>query len=289
MEEQLEKLSKISKEVLKFSKSKTEIGVSFFELATSIEAKIKELGAELGCPVTISANDIAAHDSPFADDKRVLKEGDVVKVDHGIKLGNLLSDFAFTKELGSNKYSKLIETSEEALQNAIKTVKAGVNVKEIGEAIENTIRDNGFVPVRNLSGHSLDPEFFHGDIQIPNIKGGDHVLKEGDAIAIEPFVTDGAGWVVDSGRPSIFSLIEERKVRLGSSRELIKFVSSHFGHLPFSIRWLPQTVTLNLNLADLVRQEVLHAYPPLRDKDRGMVAQTESCGIVRKDGFELIV
>ena len=77
--------------------------------------------------------------------------------------------------------------------------------------------------MRNLSGHGLDKYNLHSGTNIPNYNNNDKTkLKQGQAIAIEPFATDGVGIVFDSGNPKIFKYKKPSRVSRTVSNQLKK-------------------------------------------------------------------
>ncbi len=247
------------------------------EVVEEIEHKIKVLGGEMGFPVNISINSMAAHDTADIGDDRRISEGDVVKIDVGVHINGFIADTAKTKEVGTNQYKKLIEATENALDAAIKLAKPGTMMWEIGQAIEDEITSLGFNPVRNLSGHELDKFDLHAGVTIPNYNNNDKTkLKEGQVIAIEPFATDGVGIVFDSGKPKILKFQKPSRV----SRTISNQIKKKYGSLPFSKTWLEKTELFYLN--SMIKEGSIRVYYPLMEKSGGIVTQTEHTVIVGK-------
>jgi methionyl aminopeptidase len=184
----------------------------------------------------------------------------------------------------SGKYENLIKASREAVDNALKIIKPGVKLREIGKVIHETITKYGFSPVRNLSGHGLDEYNIHTKPSVPNYDNGDETeLEEGMLIAVEPFATDGAGIVYESSNATIFSLLNKRPVRMPIVRNILKEIEK-FNDLPFTTRWLEEKFSagqVKLALNQLLKAEIIKDYPPLIDKNHGMVSQAEHTIIVK--------
>ncbi len=271
---------KVKEEVVKLVKP----GVKLLEVAEFVESRIVELGGKPAFPCNISINSDAAHFTPKRNDERVFKEGDIVKIDIGAHVDGYIADSAITIDLGDHE--DLVKCAERALEKAIEVVHAGVNTAEIGEVIEKTIREFGFRPIVNLTGHGLDRYVAHAPPTIYNVKVDKGVeLKEGMVIAIEPFATDGAGRVVERGECEIFSLIAVKKLRLKQEREFVRHVAENYRTLPFARRWVNVS---DIVLARLVKQGVLRAYPVLTEVNNGLVSQFEHTLIVEEDGCKVI-
>lgn len=275
-----EKSGKIAAEAREYGINLIKEGARTLEIAEKIEKKIFELGGRPAFPVDLSINHMAAHDCPLKDDTTVLKKGDLVKLDMGVSVGGCVTDTARTVEIGVNKYSKLIEASEEALKEAIKIVKPGVKIREIGRVIQNKIQSYGFSPIRNLSGHELGEYQVHAGLTIPNYDNGDErILEKGMKIAIEPFATTGEGRVIE-GKPSgVFGLMGKKPIRDVNARKVLVFIEEEYKTLPFAARWL-DFPNINFILRILEKEGVIKQYTQLPEKGRGMVSQTEDSVVV---------
>ena len=260
-------------------------GNRLLEVAEFVESSIRDRGGEPAFPCNISRNEEAAHATPSIDDETVFGEEDLVKLDIGVHIDGYIADSAVTVDL-SGKYEELIRASEAALDEAIKIIHDGVSTVEIGEVIEEAIKERGYKPIVNLSGHGLVRYNSHAPPTIPNVKY-EHgvILRTNDVIAIEPFATDGGGKVVESGNVEIYSLIKPKPVRMREAKKLLNEIKKYHG-LPFARRWLPRE-RLNLALRALKNTGVLRDYPILREEDRGLVAQAEHTVIVKEDGCEV--
>jgi len=281
--EKLKKAGRIAAEALDYAKSLVKPGVLLVDVCDKAEEKIRMLGGEPAFPVQVSLNDCAAHFCPEADDKTEFSD-QLVKVDIGVHIdGWVGGDNAVTIDL-SKEHADLVKASREALNNALKMVKPGVKLKEIGAVIHEAITGYGFSPVRNLSGHGLGHYTVHERPSIPNYDNGDDTeLKEDDLIAIEPFATNGAGIIYESSPATIFSLVNKRPVRLPIARKVIDEVDKLQG-LPFTTRWISKKFSAaqaRLAIMHLKRQEIIKEYPPLIDKNHGLVSQAEHSLIVK--------
>jgi methionyl aminopeptidase len=182
------KAGKIAAETLEHGRLMIKKGNKLVDVCDACDKKIYELGAIPAFPSQISCNDIAAHFCPEENDETVFDE-QLASLDVGACLNGAIGDNAVTVDL-SGKYSDLVKASRDALNNALKTVKVGATLGEIGKAIQESIESYGFSPIRNLSGHGLASYNIHDKPSIPNFDTGDDTqLEEGMHIAIEPFAT----------------------------------------------------------------------------------------------------
>ena len=157
-----------------------------------------------------SLNNVVVHCVP--SDEIVLKEGDILKLDLGVKYKNLFTDAAVTVGIGklTEEKQKLIDVTKKALELAIYEVKPGNHIGDIGFAIENYVESNGFYVIEILVGHGVG-HAIHEEPNVPNYgkKGQGPILKPGMVLAIEPMVSlkgkdvqlskDGFGYETLSG------------------------------------------------------------------------------------------
>ena len=277
------KAGKIASECLQYGKSLIKPGASVKDILIKVEHKIIEKGGSLAFPTQISLNEFAAHSCSDLNDTTILKD-QVVKLDLGVHIEGCIADTALTVDL-SGKYGNLVKASQEALDNALKIVKPGVSLNEIGKVIHDTITKHGFTPVRNLYGHGLGAYEIHTSPSVPNYDNGNkNVLKEGQVIAIEPFASTGSGMVQESSPATVFTLIKDSGVRDPITRSVLMEIKKQKG-LPFAKRWLDEKFgnKTNFALRQLETAECIHAHPPLFDSARGMVSQAEHSVIVLKE------
>lgn len=202
-------------EILKKIAEKVAPGISTQELNDLAENLIRKGGDEPaflnykpeGAPrpypasLCVSVNNEVVHGIPSKN--KILKEGDIVSLDLGIKHRGLFTDSAITVPVGkiTRNAQKLLNDTKESLMIGIAEARAGQRVGDIGYAIEsflqnkNTAKKYGIV--RELSGHGVG-RAIHEDPYIPNFgkKGTGEMLREGMVIALEPMVNLGGDDVI---------------------------------------------------------------------------------------------
>jgi len=145
-------------------------------------------------PATIctSINEEIVHGIPS---NRILKEGDIISIDIGVRVDGFYADAAYTYPVGeiTEEAKKLLEVTRNALFKAIAVVKDGIRVGDISYEIQEYAESNGFSVIRDFVGHGIGRNL-HEEPQIPNfgVKGKGPQLKEGMVIAIEPMVSAGS-------------------------------------------------------------------------------------------------
>jgi len=291
-EEELEayrRAGKLVAEVREQARPLVKPGVTLLEIAEAVEDLITQKGAKPAFPCNVSVNEIAAHYSPPADDDTTIKDGDMIKVDVGVHVDGYIGDTAFTIATGEKQ--ELVQTVELALEAEIAAIKPGIDVGGLGRIVEETAAAAGFKPIRNLTGHSLARWNLHAGLTVPNVEGETgQRLSVGDVVALEPFVTDGAGYVEDQQKVYILRYLYDRPVRLRMARELLRDVKRAYDGLPFAERWLAKKMSklrLELILRELVGVGALLPYHVLAERAGGKVAQVEHTVIVTEDGCEV--
>jgi len=280
---------KIAKQAREYGRELIEVGANLKDVLEKIEEKIIELGGGCAFPPQISVNQIAAHYCADPDEETVFEEGDMCKLDLGVEIDGYIADTAVTVYLGDDENMKLLsEASKAALESALKLVKPGVKLKELGAAINKEIESRGFQPIRNLSGHGLAQYVIHTKPTIPNYDNGDNTeLKIGDVIAIEPFATNGVGLIYETESSNIFSEIAHKPVRSMYAREVLKLVKEFKG-LPFTTRQISRKLGMGktrLGINELLKAGIIRGYPPLPEQKGGMVSQHEHTVIVKEESI----
>lgn len=150
-------------------------------------------------PATICAavNHEICHAPPG---NRLLRDGDIVTYDLGVKYGIGCGDAAITVAVGniSNRKQRAMRYGLQVLMEGIKKIKAGAYVCDVSRAIENFSTKNGYAVIGEFAGHHIGREM-HEKPDIPNVVNEEYsssdILEEGGVICIEPMITPGNGRV----------------------------------------------------------------------------------------------
>ncbi len=142
--------------------------------------------------VCLSINEEIVHGIPSP--KRVLKEGDILSVDIGVKFEGMYTDAAQTHAVGviSAEHQRLLTVTEASLRAAIAVCVLGNHIGDIGHAVQTVVEAAGFSVVRELVGHGVG-FVLHEELQVPNHgkpKRGTKLMA-GMTLAIEPMVNMG--------------------------------------------------------------------------------------------------
>ncbi|AJW71239.1 Methionine aminopeptidase [Nitrosopumilus adriaticus] len=283
------KAGKIAAEVREMVRVKDWIGKSVYDICEEVESEIKKRGAKCAFPVNASINEIAAHYTAEPNDPITIKDTDLVKIDLGAQINGHIADTAVTVCYDA-QFDGLVQAAEEALGNAMSMIKVGVKASDIGRTIETTIKQRGYKPIANLSGHSLEQYTIHAGKSIPNIWSiGGFSLSDNSAYACEPFVTteQGGGFVRNGQIKNIFAINTRKRTKDAEADRLLDFIWQEFNMLPFALRWITKEWEEKqarelLNI--LIKKKAVQAYPILIEVNEQRVAQAEHTFIPLEDG-----
>lgn len=201
--EEIEKMAKscmIVARTLEYLRHKIKPGITTKEIENMADTFIRDNNAipafkgYRGFPASIctSLNNEVIHGIPS---NRVLKEGDIIGIDIGVKKDGYYGDGAYTFPVGkvSPNVEKLLNVTKEALYLGIEKAVPGNRISDISHAIQTYVENNGFSVVRAFVGHGIGKEL-HEDPQIPNFGPPNRGprLKPGMTLAIETMVNEGS-------------------------------------------------------------------------------------------------
>jgi len=158
--------------------------------------------------ICASVNEQVVHGIP--SESVVLRAGDILSIDFGVRLNGYCGDAAVTVPIGpvSQENRRLMETTEEVLEIAIRNSRPGVRWSEVAGLMQWHAESAGFSVVRDFVGHGIGTKM-HEDPKVPNfvseeLLADDIWLAEGMVLAVEPMInagtyavrTLGNGWTV---------------------------------------------------------------------------------------------
>ena len=199
--EAMKKAGRITGEALALAGEKVKPGVTTKQLDDIVRSYIEKCGAKPsflgygGFPgaACISINEEVIHGIPSS--KRVLQDGDIVKIDVGAFIGGYHGDSANTFEVGnvSDDAKRLIEATKKSFYEGVANAVAGKRLGDIGSAIEGCVQQYGFSVVRDFVGHGIGREL-HEMPNVPNYGRAGHGLRlmNGMTLAVEPMVCMGS-------------------------------------------------------------------------------------------------
>jgi len=263
------------------------------DICEKVEDFIVKMGGGPAFPCNVGIGSVAAHYTSPLGDMSIVPPDSIVKVDFGAEVSGYVADSAITVSFNP-EYQSMILAAEEALKTAIENVRAGAKARDVGGAIERSIANHGYKPIRNLTGHKIERYSLHTGKAIPNVADmNGTILEEGEVYAIEPFVTsiDANGTVEDGGGPFIFKFQKEKGLRNGETKRLLDHIRKKYRTLPFAYRWLEKSYSkgnLQTAMRELLNSRCIVSYPILVESSEKPVAQAEHTVIVEKQGCEVL-
>ncbi len=192
---------------------RVEPGVTTLDLDRFAEQWLRKAGAispfkgyrNYPAHICTSVNEQVVHAIPA---NRVLREGDVISIDAGIRVNGYVADSAITVGVGkiSEKAEQLIRHTEASLERAIEQMRPGNRLYDISHAVQSYIEPLGYTLVKEFCGHGVGRKM-HEEPQVPNCGHRPHTgprLRPGWVLAVEPMVNLGTaavkierdGWTV---------------------------------------------------------------------------------------------
>jgi len=215
----------ILKECFAFARDFIEPGRTRKQLDDEIEKIIRQRGAEpafkgfQGFPAAtcVSVNEEVVHGIPGG---QAFEDGDIVGLDVGVLKDGYYADAARTIPVGkiSKDAARLLEVTQEALDEGIDKARTGNRLSDISHAVEERATKAGYSVVKSLVGHGIGQKM-HEEPQVPNFgppsQGPE--LKEGLVLAIEPMVNIGGsdvftlqdGWTIITADRSMSAHFED--------------------------------------------------------------------------------
>ncbi len=284
---------KILRETREEMRSFVEENMPVIDICEKAEELIRAKGGKPAFPCNVSINEVAAHYTSPPGDKSLIPEGSTVKVDLGVHVNGYVTDTAFTVSFNFEGRS-MVNTAELALKTAIDNIHGDMGLGKIGALIETTIKNRGFKPISNLTGHSVGRYLIHAGTSIPNVAQVSlSKVRTGEVYAIEPFVTlpDAIGRVDDSPQITIYRLLKAKSTKTEAAKKMLKHIEINFRTLPFAERWLIGTVPAEQHktaFKELSASKAIMGYPVFVEASKKPVAQAEHTLLIKDEGCEVL-
>jgi methionyl aminopeptidase len=263
------------------------------EVCEKVEATIRAKGGKPAFPCNVSIDEVAAHYTSPPDDTSTIPAGSTVKVDLGVQVDGYVTDTAFTAAFNSEGKA-MAATAELTLKTVIDNIHGDMTLGDIGALAEKTIKNRGFKPISNLTGHSVGRYLIHAGTSIPSISGfNPHKVETGGVYAVEPFVTlpDAVARVDDMPQATIYRFLKTKSLKSDGAKKLAKYIESNFRTLPFAERWLIGILPKEQHKAafkELLQSKTVMSYPVFVEVSKKPVAQAEHTLLIKENGCEVL-
>jgi len=202
----LKEIGKIVALTINEMKRHTRVGITTKELDDIGGQILKSHGAVSAPKITynfpgntcISVNHEVAHGVPG---NRIIQPGDLINIDVSAELGGYYADAGHSFPIAPYEPSlmRLCQYTHHTMMKVISSLKHGVKLNEIGRIIEIEAKKGGYNIIKDLCSHGIGKSLHEAPVEILPVynKHDKRVLKEGMVITIEPFLSTGAGYVVE--------------------------------------------------------------------------------------------
>ncbi|WP_342506341.1 type I methionyl aminopeptidase [Sporosarcina sp. FSL K6-2383] len=182
----------------KTTKEIDELAGRLFEEKGAISAPIDQY--DFPGYTCISVNNEVAHGIPGS---RVIQDGDLVNIDVSGSYGGYFADtgISFVAGTPDDKKQLLCDVAASAFELAMTKVKAGSSLNRIGKAVEREAKNHGLAVIKNLTGHGIGKSLHEEPQHILNYydPSDKTLLKDGMVLAVEPFISQKAEHIIESG------------------------------------------------------------------------------------------
>jgi methionyl aminopeptidase len=214
-------------------------GVTTWELDALAERLIAQKGARpafkgyhgFPCVLCASVNEEVVHGIPSK--RKKLAEGDLMKLDFGVVYRGYFGDSARTVPVGkvSPAAQALVKATRESLQKALRAMRPGNRLGDIGHAVQQHVEARGYSVVRDFTGHGIGRRL-HEEPQVRNYgaPGMGMKLRPGMVLAVEPMVNQGTSEV---------EILEDDWTAVTADGKL----SAHFEHTILITEGAPEVLT----------------------------------------------
>jgi methionyl aminopeptidase len=267
---------------------------TYLELCNFVEENMRRLGGEPAFPTNVCADNTAAHYTAEVEDPRIIEETTgLLKVDLGAHVNGFPADTSTTLCYDDNLLDLLAAVKASNLES-LKVIRADAKTNEVGKVVEALAERRGYLPISNLSGHSIDEYIVHAGTSIPNVwSPSPEKFDQGKIYAIEQFFTtkEGSGIVIEGKARNIFSIASRRRT---GKPELDKFLDAVWNKrktLPFALRWFTPEYSkqqLESMMSQLLKLRAVHVYPELVEEHGTPIAQAENTICLTSAGPQIL-
>lgn len=249
------------------------------------KVKDKKIEKGIAFPTCISVNEIVGHFSPLKGESRLLKAGDVAKIDMAVHIDGFIAAAAHTVIVGDDKIedkrADVIMAAWNAAEAALRLVQVGNTNTMVTEAFSKVAEEFKCKPVQGVLSHQLKKHVIDGNQSIISVETADERVDEfefemNEVYCIDVVMSTGEGKSRETElRHTVYKRAPETAYSLKTqkARQFISEVNRRFPALPFSLRAIEDEQVARIGVSEAKRHELLEEYPVLKEKDREFVAQ----------------
>jgi len=247
-----------------------------------------QLEKGIAFPTCISINHCIGHFSPFRSDTKQLEEGDVVKVDLGAHIDGFIATGAHSfictarpTDIITGRKADVICAAHFAAECALRLFRPGKTNKEVTEAIKKVADSFHCTPLEGVLSHQMKRFVIDGtnviiNKETPDQQVDDVAFEEYDVYCFDIIMSTGEGKAKEGDtKTTVFKRAVEQNynLKIQASRALFSEINRKFPTMPFSLRAFDDQKRARLGITELVKHELVDAYPILYEKPGEYVAQ----------------
>jgi len=250
--------------------------------------KARKIEKGIAFPTCVSVNEIAGHFSPMKGESKVLKAGDVVKVDMACHIDGFIAAAAHTVVVvvGDDKIedrrADVIMAAYQAAEAALRLVQVGKTNTAVTDAFAKISTDFKCKPLQGVLSHQLKKHVIDGNRVIIGASGEDGEKVDefefgmNEVYCIDVVMSTGEGKGKETEiRNTVFKRAVETSyiLKTQKARQFISEVNKRFPALPFSLRAIEDEQVARVGVSEAKRHELLDEYPVLSEKSGEFIAQ----------------
>jgi len=236
-------------------------------------------------PTCISVNEIIGHFSPLQGEGRVLKAGDIAKVDMACHIDGFIAAAAHTVVVGGDKVEDkrgdVVMAAWNAAEAAVRLVAVGNTNTQVTEAFAKVAEDFKCKPVQGVLSHQLKKHVIDGNQVIMGCETAEEKVDEfefgvNEVYCIDVVMSTGEGKGKESEtRSTVYKRQPEATYLLKTqkARQFLHEVNRRFPSLPFTLRAIEDPQVARVGVSEARRHDLLDEYPVLKEKEKETVAQ----------------
>jgi len=250
-------------------------------------------------PTCISVNEVACHYSPYPEEQKPLKEGDIVRIDLGVQIDGYPAVVAYTVVVQAEKtpikgrVADLVHAAKLMIETATRCMISEKKNNDIPPLLEKIAAAYGATPCDGVLSHRLKQYIIDGNECIlmkpsPERRVEDTKFEAGQVWTIDVLLTTGKGKLCEgNARCCVYkrNMEQQYKLKLKASQSVLHDINSRFQTFPFTLRALDAR-TGRLGISECLKHELVIPYPVLYEKPGETVVHFKTTVFILK-GVEL--
>jgi len=253
-------------------------------------------------PTCISANGAVCHFSPEKDDKTVIADGDIIKIDLGVHVDGFIAVAAHTVVAQSSagpitgEAANVIAACQAAANALLRMVRPGKSNAEIPAVLEKIAESYGCKLVEGVMSHQMKQFVIDGNKVVltkpsPELRPEECKFEEHEVYAIDVAMTTGEGKTVmkDERQTCVYkrALDQNYQLKMKASRAVFSEINKKYPTMAFNIRGL-ESKGVRLGLTECLNHELFSTYPVLHTKDGSVAAHFKATVLLMPNGSDPI-